>query len=274
MKHKLVRIPNCFIDLFPKAAELKLASALYSLINSNTERDMMDNYVISVSQKALAKLCGCSEITISRAASKLRSKGFIVSQTRPTSSRRAANGALMLDKYTYTIKAYSRDTRYFCVDRSNLCKVQGQAFRVYMLFAKLSDSFTRAFYHSLTDLCKDTSLKVWTIGRKELSRTIKLLCKRKLIRKIRKRTTFGDFTENTYVLISHHSLLDGAGGQREKIPIKEISPCVASQGTDKPKTKFKSDFVGFIIYHITGFVKRIKEKTIKIFDFFDFWGSG
>ena len=272
MKHKWVRIPNCFIDLFPKAAELKLASALYSLININTEKDMLGNYVISVSQKTLAKLCGCSEITISRAAGKLRSKGFIVSQTRPTSSRRAANGALMLDKYTYTIKAYSRDTRYFCVDRSNLCKVQGQAFRVYMLFAKLSDSFTRAFYHSLSDLCGDT-LKVWKIGRTELSNAIHRLCKCKLIRKIRKRTTFGDFTENTYVLISHHSLLDGAGGQREKIPIKEISPCVASQGTDKPKTKFSTKF-GYIIHHITNFVKGIKGKAKKIFDRFDFRGSG
>ena len=279
MKHKMVRIPNCFIDLFPKAAELKLASAFYALININTERDLMGNYVISVPQKVLAKLCGCSVITINRAASKLRSKGFIVSQTRPTSNRRAANGALMLDKYIYTIKAFSRHTRYFCVDKANLSRVQGTAFRVYMLFAKLSDSVTYAFFHSLTDLCKDKAVKMWTIGRRELSNAIKALCKHKMIRKIKKKTSCGDYTDNTYILIQHHTIMDVGGSEErrlsrsDKIPIKEISPRAATQGTDKTNKKFRSKFE-YIIHHTSEFVKGVLRKATKILEFFDFRGSG
>ncbi len=200
MSHKMIRIPNEFVNLFPKPTELKVACAFYSLININTESDVLGNYRLSVSQKTLAKLCGCSIITINRTVSKLMKKGFIMSQTRPVTNRKALNGAYMLDKYTYTIRSYYQNSSYFCLDKSILRRIKGQTFKVYVFFCKLADSLTRTFFHSLKDLSCDTTLKTWFISRKEIGKAVRELVSRKLIRKIKKRTPFGDYTENTYVI--------------------------------------------------------------------------
>ena len=179
MRNIRYRIPNVFLQMFDKAAELKIATVFYTLTNKQSMRNINGDYVLSVSQETLSRLSGLSVSTIKRTVDKLCAQGFIVSQTRPKSNRRADNGALMLDKYLYTIKYIPRNSDYFCVDRTALRKVNGQAFEVYMHFSMLSDSITRAFFHSLTDLCD-----IIKIGKKELIKAIETLIKHKLIRKI------------------------------------------------------------------------------------------
>ena len=258
MKHSMIRIPNCFIDLFEKSAELKLACVFYSLINADTPRDILGNYVISASQKTLANLCGTSEMTVRRTAKQLMNKGFITSQHRPVSNRQSADGFYMLDKYVYTISCISCDTGYFRADRAVFCELSGQAYKVYMLFCKLSDSSKHYFYHSLSDLCS-----MLRIARTDLSQAIKVIEQHRLIRKIRKRTLCGDFTENTYIIVVYMK-----GRIHKRKPVKKISPCAPTQGADTLNTKPNSGLVlNNMINHLKRFVKGLKKKIRKKFDF-------
>lgn len=272
MKHTLVRIPNCFTDMFQSAAELKLACAFYGLINAETDKDLIGNYIISVSQKTLAALCGCSEMTIRRTAAKLMKAGFILSQHRPVSARKAADGSLMLDKYVYTILALSCDSDYFRADKSLFCKVSGTSFKVYMLFCKLADSRSHSFFHSLTDICSDDELKQWRIGRTELCKAIKALCELRLIRRYRKLTYYGDFTENTYIIIIYiQGRIHKKRRNKKRRRVKEISPCAATQGAERNNNRFSTAVVSSMINHLMRFVKRFGEKTK---NFFNYSGSG
>ena len=54
-----MRIPNSFVTRFTQAADLKLACVFYSLIHSNTKRNLL-GYEITVKQSTLMSLCGCS----------------------------------------------------------------------------------------------------------------------------------------------------------------------------------------------------------------------
>lgn len=267
MRHTYYRIPNSFLAMFDKAAELKLATVFYCLTNAQSEQALNGDYIISVSQETLAKLSGLSVSTIRRTTKKLCAKGFIISQHRPVSNRRTADGSLMLDKYNYIIKYIPRDKDYFCVDKAVLRKANGQAFVTYMLFCKLSERVSRAFYHSLTDLCT-----LLSFTRTELSKAIKKLVKLKLIRKFYKRTRLGDYTENSYAVskyqqpetitrenIQFHSM--------DNVPQKEISPCIRKiQGaeikrlncTDNKDWPFSIDT---IIQHLGEVVKGAIQKT-------------
>ena len=269
MRHTYYRIPNGFLNMFDKAAELKLATVFYCLTNAQSEQSINGDYVISVSQKTLAKLTGLSISTIRRTTKKLCAKGFILSQRRPTSNRRAADGSLMLDKYTYIIKYIPRDRDYFLVDRAYLRKAQGQAFEVYMLFCKLSDFYEKAFYHSLKDLCL-----ILLLTRTELSRAIKKLEKLKLIRKCRKKTRYGDFTENSYSVCTHQQQQAEQAKRKETIIYsgnkKEsaFAPATAktdihfSNCTDNKDCAFLIDS---IIQQIKPVVKRVIEKARNFF---------
>lgn len=257
-KHKMVRVPNCFIEMFDKSAELQLACAFYSLIHANTEKDLNGDYVISVSQETLAQICGCSAITISRAAAKLLESGFITSQRRPVTNRKAASGALMLDKYTYVVRFYSCETNFFTVDKALLHRLSGAAFRVYILFCKLSDNNTRSFFHSLKDMSN-----LGKIAKGVICKAITWLEKMGFIKRQKKITVYGDYTDNSYIVCI---FITPQIKKRKKV-IKKISPCSAKQGTEKIVVGFEktTNLLDCIIQHIKGFVKGF---AAKIDDFF------
>lgn len=186
-----MRIPNSFLTEFRSPSELKLACVFYGLIHKNTPKNLM-GYVITVKQETLARLCGCSIATVKRSLAALRANGFIKSQKR---TRIIAD---KLGTYTYTIAEISTKSNYFNIDKRLIGRVNGQAFRVYAMFCKLSDSVTGAFYQSLNDLTE-----LLAISKNELLRAIEKLVSLKLIRKRKKKTKVGDYTDNTYIICNY-----------------------------------------------------------------------
>ena len=158
-----MRIPNSFVTRFTQAADLKLACVFYSLIHSNTKRNLL-GYEITVKQSTLMSLCGCSLSTVKRTVRSLSKCGFIKSQKRQMTTPGK------LGTYTYTIDAVSTASKYFTMDKKLMSRLNGNEFRVYAV------------------CCQD------------VLRTIEKLVKGKFIRKKKIRTRVGDFTDNTYTV--------------------------------------------------------------------------
>lgn len=242
-----MRIPNSFLAEFKSSSDLKLTCVFYGLIHKNTPKNLM-GYVVTVKQETLAKLCGCSLATVKRSLTSLRNMGFIKSQKR---THIAAN---RLGTYTYTIDVIQTQKNYFNIDRRLLSRVSGQAFRVYAAFCKLSDSRTRDFYQSLNDLSE-----ILSISKNELLKAIKKLVSLKLIRKRRKKTIAGDYTDNTYIVCKYEinsRIYKKRPMKRAAIPVTRL-PLSAFLSTNK--------LIAVIIIHDKcNFVKPFGIKNFKV----------
>lgn len=183
-----MRIPNSFVTRFTQAADLKLACVFYSLIHSNTKRNLL-GYEITVKQSTLMSLCGCSLSTVKRTVRSLSKCGFIKSQKRQMTTPGK------LGTYTYTIDAVSTASKYFTMDKKLMSRLNGNEFRVYAVCCKLADSSHKSFFQSYNDLSK-----LLGMSRQDVLRTIEKLVKGKFIRKKKIRTRVGDFTDNTYTV--------------------------------------------------------------------------
>lgn len=183
-----MRIPNSFVTRFTQAADLKLACVFYSLIHSNTKRNLL-GYEITVKQSTLMSLCGCSLSTVKRTVRSLSKCGFIKSQKRQMTTPGK------LGTYTYTIDAVSTASKYFTMDKKLMSRLNGNEFRVYAVCCKLADSSHKSFFQSYNDLSK-----LLGMSRQDVLRTIEKLVKGKFIRKKKNRTRVGDFTDNTYTV--------------------------------------------------------------------------
>lgn len=192
-----MRIPNSFVTRFTQAADLKLACVFYSLIHSNTKRNLL-GYEITVKQSTLMSLCGCSLSTVKRTVRSLSKCGFIKSQKRQMTTPGK------LGTYTYTIDAVSTASKYFTMDKKLMSRLNGNEFRVYAVCCKLADSSHKSFFQSYNDLSK-----LLGMSRQDVLRTIEKLVKGKFIRKKKIRTRAGDFTDNTYIIcifVHHHKI--------------------------------------------------------------------
>lgn len=183
-----MRIPNSFVTRFTQAADLKLACVFYSLIHSNTKRNLL-GYEITVKQSTLMSLCGCSLSTVKRTVRSLSKCGFIKSQKRQMTTPGK------LGTYTYTIDAVSTASKYFTMDKKLMSRLNGNEFRVYAVCCKLADSSHKSFFQSYNDLSK-----LLGMSRQDVLKTIEKLVKGKFIRKKKNRTRVGDFTDNTYTV--------------------------------------------------------------------------
>lgn len=183
-----MRIPNSFVTRFTQAADLKLACVFYSLIHSNTKRNLL-GYEITVKQSTLMSLCGCSLSTVKRTVRSLSKCGFIKSQKRQMTTPGK------LGTYTYTIDAVSTASKYFTMDKKLMSRLNGNEFRVYAVCCKLADSSHKSFFQSYNDLSK-----LLGMSRRDVLKTIEKLVKGKFIRKKKIRTRVGDFTDNTYTV--------------------------------------------------------------------------
>lgn len=183
-----MRIPNSFVTRFTQAADLKLACVFYSLIHSNTKRNLL-GYEITVKQSTLMSLCGCSLSTVKRTVRSLSKCGFIKSQKRQMTTPGK------LGTYTYTIDAVSTASKYFTMDKKLMSILNGNEFRVYAVCCKLADSSHKSFFQSYNDLSK-----LLGMSRQDVLKTIEKLVKGKFIRKKKIRTRVGDFTDNTYTV--------------------------------------------------------------------------
>lgn len=244
-----MRIPNSFLKEFKSPSDLKLACVFYSLIHQHTPKNLM-GYVVTVKQETLAKLCGYSLATVKRSLSSLRRAGFIKSQKRTHIAKNK------LGTYTYTIEEFSTQRNYFSINRRLISKVNGQAFRVYATFCKLSNSTSKTFYQSLNDLTE-----ILSISKNELLKAIRKLIDLKLIRKRRKLTSFGDYTDNTYIICTYVQNLritrKGANTNKRAAVSTTRQPLSALSSTNQ------INYV-FIIHHKKRFVKPFWAKKLKL----------
>lgn len=201
MKLSYFKLPNILLDYSFNASCLKVASYLYSQMYHRKSAK------VRVRQITIAKRCSLSVATVKRCISTLEVKGFIIHKSRSVKR----NG--YLGTYTYTMLPVGKS--YFSVPRKAF-SLEGKLFSMYLLMSKLrvsennSDTPENTFFHSLTDLSEMTGYK-----RSEVSSLIKKLCKCKMIVKNRRRTHYGDFTENhffvgllpkSYTHIIYHSV--------------------------------------------------------------------
>lgn len=139
-------------------------------------------------QSTIAVSCGLSLSTVKRALNTLSENGLIVNRYRVTRD----NGYQGCYHYTLAIP-----NKYFFM-RSDILSfaLSSREFKLYALMCKLRSNKTNSFYQSLNDLCALSNL-----SKSDLCRTINLLADKFLIAKQCKRTSFGDFTDNTYFVI-------------------------------------------------------------------------
>ncbi len=248
-----MRIPNSFLTDFTSPAELKLACIFYGLINKNTKKNLL-GWEISVKQSTLAALCGVSESTIKRALKSLKNKGFICSQKRSYVCEHR------LGTYTYTIKDVPVNRRYFNIQKKAIRRLTGSSFKVYAHFCKLADKRGK-FFQSLNELCD-----IIRIGKKELTIIISKLIKDKLIRRLRRMTRCGDYTDNIYFVtyfIGPLKIRSKLGKQR----IKKVSPAYQNRGNNsvyRMKSTHKKPYE-YSIQQLSVFVNTLLQKIPKKF---------
>lgn len=236
-----MRIPNSFLTDFTSSAELKLACVFYGLINKNTKKNLL-GWEITVKQSTLAALCGLSESTIKRTLKSLKDKGFICSQKRSYICEHR------LGTYTYTIKEVPVNSGYFNIQKKAIKRLTGTSFTVYAHFCKLADKH-RKFFQSLNELCA-----IIRIGKKELTSIIAKLIKDKLIRRLRRMTRCGDYTDNIYFVTYFAEPLRiraKIGKQRTK----KVSPADQNRGNN-------------LVYRLEGTHKKLCINSIQQFSVF------
>ena len=245
-----MRIPNSFLTDFKSPSDLKLVCVFYSLIHANTEKNLL-GYVITVKQEVLANLCGCSVSTVKRSIASLRRLGFIKSQKRIVLEKDR------LGAYMYTIADVPVQRNYFVLERSLIRKVNGQAFKVYAMFCKLADSKTRSFYQSLNDLSR-----MICMDKKDVIKAIKKLISLKLIRKRRRLTGNGDFTDNTYIICKYITNCKIRGRQFKAKKI--TAPALDSKGLSVHQKGANLKYSFLRIHYFEDFVKTFFAKILKL----------
>lgn len=236
-----MKIPNSFLtDL--NRTELMVACKLYSLVNSHTKLNSK-GFEVCIKQETIARSCNLSISTTKRILAVLEQKGVIIHRYRKT------NSGGFLGAYRYTLKPFSFLSDYFYMRNNifSLC-LSPKQFYLYALCCKLKCNYTSRFFQSYADLKQLTGIK-----RSELSKIINSLISMKLIRKQRRKTRSGDYTDNTYFVITY---------QRGRIHKKRKPTCTRlSHESDiclcsylKPEN---------MIAHSCSFVKSFYEKSTR-----------
>lgn len=186
-----MRIPNCFLtEYYDSKAEFIVACRLFSCVTAHTYVSA-NGYEISIKQSTISESTGLSVTTVKRVLKRLEVKGLI------THKYRKSNILGLQGAYHYSLKAYSLTQNYFYINSSLFKKaLSSEEIYVYAWFCKLKCNDIARFYQSLNDLCKITGYK-----KSKILASIKTLIEHKLIRKQRKKTYCGDYTDNTYFVI-------------------------------------------------------------------------
>lgn len=237
-----IKIPNAFLTEFRQASELKLACVFMGLIHKNTAKNLL-GWEITVKQKTLARLCGCSVVTVQRTIKSLASKGFIVSMQRSARDRK-------LGTYRYVVKNISMQRGYFYMQRKALLHLNGTAFKVYAHFCKLADGSTHQFFQSINELCS-----IIGIGKKELIECINALISAKLIRKKRRMTAAGDYTDNLYTVTT---LSSGTIRKKRKknVPSANLK---SFRNTNINFIYIVNDYIDFVKSFLRKNIKKLKK---------------
>ena len=104
-----------------------------------------------------------------------------------------------LGAYHYALKPYDLSKNYFYINnrKAYSAGLSPKLFYVYAVFCKLMCNDIARFYQSLNDLSA-----LIRLSRAEVSKVIAVLIDRSMVRKQLKRTRAGDYTDNTYFIVT------------------------------------------------------------------------
>lgn len=195
-----MRVPNAFIDDFRNdKTAFRVAVAFYSLLNQNTEiSNDGEWYRVSVKQTVLARIAGISVATLKRAINNLCKHGFISARFRS----QCVPGRLGVT--LYYIRRCPLNRSYFVLSRKALSVISSaKLFYAYALCCKLAVSSSVSklngiFFNSYSELADKLG-----VNRAEAIAIIKELVEEyKLLRKQRVTTSYGDCTDNKYMIVT------------------------------------------------------------------------
>lgn len=185
-----MKIPNILLSELTRT-ELLVACKLYSLVSTHTNLNSK-GFEICIKQETISKSCNLSISTVKRTISALERKNIILHKYRQN------NAGGFLGAYHYTLKPFSFLSDYFIMpNHAFKYNLSPKLFYVYALCHKLKCSKTANFYQSY----KDLSLLLNGMKKSEVIECIKKLIDLKLIRRQRKKTKLGDYTDNTYYVL-------------------------------------------------------------------------
>lgn len=189
---KMMRIPVSFLKMFrSNLTDFAVACKLYSLINAHTKRNSK-GFEVCIKQATIADACNCSISSVKRSLSRLEMSGIIMHKYR----LEGANGNL--GAYHYTLKQFDMTSEYIYMNSSKTysARLNPKQLYVYAVFCRLICNDIARFYQSLNDL-----VNILNLNKSEISSLIKDLISKRLVRKQKKKTRCGDYTDNTYFVV-------------------------------------------------------------------------
>ncbi|MFT3950675.1 MAG: hypothetical protein QM689_01705 [Oscillospiraceae bacterium] len=182
-------LPNEILSCGLTGTELAVAVHLYSLQSAGRQTNLLGGCV-KVRQETLCTLCGISLASVKRAVVRLMEIGIITSATRTVRRDR------MLGTYTYCLKLFPNRRAYFRVFRAAIRKLPANLLRTYLYAVKRKTSGIGGFFKSYSELALELGMK-----RSDIIKQMTALSNLGLLRRIRKRTSCGDYTDNTYIVV-------------------------------------------------------------------------
>ncbi len=172
------------IDFSMSDSELFVQTYLYSIKGFTN----LYGRCVKVKQETIAKACKISTATVARALKGLMQKGIIINKVRSIKS----NGHL--STCYYVLKPV--DESYFMVYRKALKLLSARLIKPYLFICRSAKHKTNSCYQSYSDIAVATGIK-----RTDVLSIIKELNELGLIRKRKKITKSGDYTDNTYFVV-------------------------------------------------------------------------
>ena len=178
------KMPND-IDFTLSDAELTVMTYLYSIKGFKN----LYGQCVKVKQETISRVCKISVPTVARVLKKLMSKGIILNKVRSIK----CNG--QLSTCYYVLNPISKNDKFFLIDRKALLALSPRLIKPYLFICRSIDNKSKC-YQSYSDIAVATGIK-----RSDVIAIMSELCKLKLIRKRKKLTRQGDYTDNTYIVI-------------------------------------------------------------------------
>ena len=173
------------IDFTLSDSELIVMTYLYSIKGFKN----LYGKCVKVKQETIAKACKISIPTVARVLKNLMLKGIITNKVRSVK----CNG--QLSTCYYVLKPIDKNAKFFLIDRKALIALSPRLIKPYLFICKCIDNKSKC-YQSYSDIATATGIK-----RSDVVSIMKELCELKLIRKKKKLTRQGDYTDNTYIVI-------------------------------------------------------------------------
>ena len=186
-------LPNSLIlNTQLRCSDFAVAAYLYSLYSAYGY-DTLLGACVKVKQNTIAQACKISVDSVARACARLMKCGIIVGRERTIRS----DGTL--GTYTYTLQHFhTEEHKHTLISKKAAAMLQPKELRVYALFCLCRENYKNSFFHSYNDLAALLKMR-----KDDIIAAVNKLVSEGLIRKQRRRTHCGDYTENKYFIIVH-----------------------------------------------------------------------